>query len=211
MLLLADVDHDVVRTRAFADDLALVHRHTRADEHPTAILRVEQPIGARIARFVRDEASRLALGNLALKRLIAVEDVVHHAVAARVGHELAAVTHQTARRNQKLQPRAGIAERRHIGHLRLAHAELFHDRADVLLRHVDRQFLDRLGHDAVFILVQNDLRTGHRKFIALTAHLLDQNRKVQLASAADAERVGGIRFLDAHRDVRLDLVKQAIS
>ena len=211
MLLLADVDDDVLGARVFADDLSFIHLDAGADEQSAAILCVEQAIGARLAGFVGDKASGLALEDFALKRLIARENVVHDAVAARVGHQLGTIAHQAARRDHELQARAGVADRGHIDHFGLALPELFHDGADVFLRYVDGQFLHRLADAALLVAPENDLRAGHRKLIALPAHLLDQNGEVQLAAARDAERIGGIGLLDAHGHVRFDLGEQALA
>ena len=60
--------------------------------------------------------------------------------------------------------------------------------ADELGRDVDRDPLVRLVRLAID-LVQQHLGPRHLQLEALAAHLLDQHRQLQLAPAADLERV----------------------
>ena len=105
--------------------------------------------------------------------------------------------------------RAAVA-RAHVYKLALAGAELLYDRADILLGDFDYQQLHRLAGLAVYFL-EDDLRARNLKLIALAAHSLYENRKMQLAAAGDFKRVCRIRLLNAHTDVRLDLLEQAVS
>ena len=84
--------------------------------------------------------------------------MVHHAVAARIGHQFGAVAHQAARRDQVAQAHARLALRLHVQHRTLALAELFDDHAGIFLRHIHSQLLDRLGGMALLVLAEDDLR-----------------------------------------------------
>ena len=210
MLLLADVDDDVVALRVAADDHALVDRNARPDEEAAAVLRVEQAVRRGFAGLMRDDGTGAALLDVALVRLVAFKHVVHDAVAVRIRQELRAVAHDAARRDLELEMRRAAVARAHVDELRLARAELLHNRADVAVRHLDHQKLDRLVFLAVDLLV-DDVRAGNLEFVILAAHLLDEDREVQLAAAGNLEGVGRVRLLDAHRDVRLDLLEQAVA
>ena len=87
--------------RVFAHDHALVYLRARADEQRAALLRVEQAVADRLAGFKCDQRAGGALGNIALVRLVAVEDRGQHAFALGVGQELGAVAEQAARRDEE--------------------------------------------------------------------------------------------------------------
>ena len=70
--------------------------------------------------------------------------------------------------------------------------------------------LVRLAGDAVD-LAQHDARPRHRELVALAAHVLDQDREVQLAAARDQERVGVAGLLDAQRHVGQQLLREAVA
>ena len=57
--------------------------------------------------------------------------------------------------------------------------------------------------------MEENLRLGDLEFIALTAHILNENGEVQLAATADAEGIGGVGFLNAQGNVGLQLAHQA--
>ena len=100
--------------------------------------------------------------------------------------------------------------RAHVDELRFAGAEFFHDRADIAIRHLDHQEFNRLALFPVNLLI-NDDRARYLEFIALTAHFLDQDGKMQFAAAGDLKCIRGIRFLHAQGNVRFDLLHQAVA
>ena len=138
-----------------------------------------------------------------------MEYVVHDAVALRARQELGAETDEAARRDRELE--AHVASRlRHVRELSLARAEAFHDSAHVLLRHFDRQVLDWLAELAIDRLV-DDFRFADLQLVALAAHLLDEDREMQLAATRYLEDIRRIRLFDLHGDVRLNFLEQAVA
>ncbi len=92
----------------------------------------------------------------------------------------------------------------------LRRAERLDGRARILLGNVDDDVLDRFVAAAV-ALGDDDLRLGDGQLVAFAAHRFDQDREMQLAAAADFERVGGLGVGDAQRDVRLELAHQTLA
>ena len=58
-------------------------------------------------------------------------------------------------------------------------------------------------------VVEDHLRAADRELVALAAHLLDEDGQLELAAAADLERVAGLGGVDLDRDVAEDLAVQA--
>ena len=98
----------------------------------------------------------------------------------------------------------------HVDQLRLAGAELLHDRADVGIGNLDNEELHRLTELAVDGL-GDDLGTRYLKLVILAAHGFDQNGKVQLSSARYLEGVGAVGFLNAQGDIGFDLLEQSVA
>src|ERR1019366_3040213 len=140
----------------------------------------------------------------------AVEDVVQKALALRVRQELVAVAEKTAGRDMEIDPHAPRAVVCHVRHLGLALAELLDHRAHRRFGNVDDEMLDRLAALPVDLL-EDDLRARERELEALAAHRLDSDREVQLAAARHAEGVGAVGLLHAHRDVRPQLLLEALA
>src|SRR6478609_10626374 len=88
LLLLADVDVHVLRAGVLADDHALVDLGGRVEEHHAALLQVEHGVCRGHAGAVGDQRAVLAGLDLAVPRLVALEDVVGDAGAPGVGEEL---------------------------------------------------------------------------------------------------------------------------
>ena len=127
---------------------------------------------------------------------------------ARVGQELAAIADQAADRQDELHPDPAVRVGRHLLEPALPAGERLLDLADVVRRDVDGDPLVRLL-DLAADLVEEDLRPGRRQLEALAAHLLDQDRQLELAAAADLEGVAGFGRVDLDRDVAEDLAIQA--
>src|SRR6266571_1733733 len=210
-LLGADrVDHEVVVAGVDADDHSFVYRVPGAHEHAAALLELPQRVGDGDAVVLRHEDPVAALGDLALHRRIVVEHVAHDSRAAGHRQELALEADQPAGRDAVFEPHAALAVGLHVGELAAAPAELFHDHALVRLLDVDRQQLERLAALAVNFLV-DDARPRHRELVAFAAHVLEQDREVQLAAPANDERVGIRGEFDAQGDVALDLALEPLA
>ena len=59
--------------------------------------------------------------------------------------------------------------------------------------------------------MQDDLRLGDRQLVALSAHILYENGKVQLAASGNLEAVGGVGLLHDHADIDLQLLVQSFA
>ena len=106
-----------------------------------------------------------------------------------VGEKFVPVPKQAAARHEEDEAHA----RAHGGHflqLRLAYAELFNDRADILLRHVRHELFHRFHEIALLVALHKHARGRHLKLIAFAAHRLDEDRERHFAAAGDVEAVG---------------------
>ena len=90
--------------RVLADDHPLVDLGRRRDEHLAALLQVLERERGRGPAAVGDERSGRSRPQLAVPGLVAVEDVVEDAGAARLGQELGAEADQTACGDEVLEP-----------------------------------------------------------------------------------------------------------
>src|SRR5436190_8793364 len=97
LLLADDVDVDVFFPRVLAQNHALVHARAGLDEDLASVLHLLDRIGGRLAGAVGHQRARHAMRDLALPRLVAIEQMIQQAGAAGVGEELAAEADQPAR------------------------------------------------------------------------------------------------------------------
>ena len=183
MLALADIDHNILRFRCAADDHALIDVRTGRNEQAASFLRVIQSVGNCLAGFIGNQRADRSALDVALIRREALEHRGHDALALRIGQEFALVSEQAARRDQEFQTHPA-ALRMHLLHLALAGTDLLHDCTDSRFRHVDHKALDRLVALA-FNLLEQDTRRRNCQLIALSAHVLDQDRQMHFASARD--------------------------
>lgn len=137
VLRLADVADDVFRAAALADDHAFVHVDAGADEEGAAVLRVEEAVGGGDAGLVDDDGASLTGLDVALVRRVAVEELVHDAVAVGVGHELGAVADEAAGRDTELEVGGAAVVGDHVPEFRFPCAEFLDDGADVVAGHFD--------------------------------------------------------------------------
>src|SRR6266446_6665303 len=92
LLFLGDVDVEVVLAAVLADDPTLVDLLARAQEHHPAGLEIVDRVARRAAGPVGDQRPALAVGDIALPLVPAVEQVVEQARAAGIGEELRAIS-----------------------------------------------------------------------------------------------------------------------
>ena len=147
--------------------------------------------------------------DLAGPRLVALEHVVRDAGAAGVGEELGAEADQAAGRHEELHADPAGAVVGHLLHAAAADGEQLGDRAEVLLRRVDGEALDRLVQLAVD-LPGDHLRLADGELVALAAHLLDQDGQRELATALDLPGVGTLGREDLDRHVADELGVEAV-
>ena len=109
--------------------------------------------------------------------------------AARLGQELCAEPDEPPSGHDDVHadPARAVIDQRFRAPL--AEREELRQHAEVLLGRVDRDTLDGLVHLAVD-LPRHDLRLADRQFEALTSHLLDENRELELAPALNFPGVG---------------------
>ena len=201
MLFLADVDRHILAFRRFPDNHAFVNLHARSHKQHAAILGVIQAVATGFAGFKHHEGSLYPLRNI---------HAVHDAVAVGIGQKLLPVAHQAARRDAEFQMAHAGVTGAHVDDLRLAGSQLFHNRAHILLGHLDHQQFHRLEGLAVFILLINDPRAADRKLKSLPAHGFNQDGQMQLTAARHLECVGCLGFAHPHTDVGFNLFKQTV-
>ena len=88
----------------------------------------------------------------------------------------------------------------HLLHSALAQREQLREHADVLLRRVDREPLDRLVHLTADVSCHN-LRLAHRKLEALAPHQLDEHGQLKLAASLHLPRIRPLGRNHAQRDI----------
>ena len=155
-----------------------------------------------------DEDPVRPMGDLAGPRPVALADLVEQRRPARVGQQLAAIADQAADRQDELHPDPAVGVGRDLLEPALAPGDRGLDLADVVGRDVDGDPLVRLL-DLAADLAQEDLRARRGQLEALAAHLLDEDRQLELAAAADLERLARIGRADLDRDVAEDLLVEA--
>ena len=205
LLLLAGVHVHVLATGILADHHPFVDLDARSDEENAAFLEVREREGGRRSAPVGDEAAGRTRAELAVPGLVALEDVVHDPRTARLGEELGAETDEPARGHEVLHSRPARAVVDHLLHPALAQRQHLGDDADVVLRGVDRDALDRLVPLAVDELRQH-LGLADRELEALAAHDLDEHGQLQLAAALHLPDLGALGGEDAQRDVADELL-----
>jgi hypothetical protein len=203
------VDDEVVVARVDADHHALVERIAGLDEHAAAVVELAERVGDGLAVVLADQDAVLAPFDLALVRLVAVEDVADQAGAARQVQELVLEADQAARRDLVVEAHPAHAVRLHVDEVGATLAERLHDGALVLVLDVGGDELDRL-EPGVALVVEDDARLRDGELVAFAAHVLEQDRQVQLAAAHDLEDAVLVGVAHLERDVRLQLAVEAV-
>src|SRR5687768_4808528 len=131
--------------------------------------------------------------------------MAHDAHALGLVDEIRFETNQTARGDDRLDADL-VADVIHVHDLALARGEILHDGAHEFFRNFEEQLLDGFEEIAFLVLAVNDLGTRNEHFVTFAAHLLDQNRDLHFATAADEEYVRNGGVFDAQGDVRADFL-----
>src|SRR4029079_17761054 len=172
------------------DDHPLVDVDARSDEQRPALLEVQDRVRRRLAAPVGDERAGRACAELAEPRLEALEDVVQDPGPARLGEKLGPEADQPAGGDDDVHPDPAAPVVHKCLRTPLAQGEQLRQDAEVLLRSVDRETLDRLVQTTID-LARHDLWLAHRELESLTSHLFDENSELELASTPPPPRVGG--------------------
>ena len=206
---LDDVDSQVAVVLVLSDDHSLIGVHTRADEHRAALLGILQGIGRGDSAIGGDKDAEASLpdGLVDLGTELA-EGVVDDSVSLRRRHEGIHEGDETAGRDDidktGLPVLAGHGER-----LGRTSADKLHDRTGIFVRDVDLQILERLALDPIDDL-GDDRRLGDLKLEAFPSHRLDQDREMKLSPSRDDEGFA-LRIDDeAHRDILLGFLIEAV-
>ena len=124
-------------------------------------------------------------------------------------HEFGAVSEEATGRDKILNAHTG-ADKVHLNEIAAALTQLFNDRADIFLRHVQRHTLHRLALLTVDLLIEH-ARVGAAKLVALAAHGLDEYRKMHFTASGYTEVVGRVAVADAQRHVLEQLAVEAVT
>src|SRR5207247_1754440 len=201
----ADVDTDVASAVLDADDHALVPLFTRLDEGRPPRLRRRQAVGERGAGRGGGEGAVALLAKLAQPRPVADAHRAHQARACGQGQEGVPETDQATSRNQVFEANAALLVVADLNHLAAALAQRLGDRADELFADVNGEVLDRL-HALSVDELDDRLGPGDLELITLATHGLDEDRKVQLATAAEKEALGDLSVGDVQAQVGVQLL-----
>ena len=208
MLGLTDVHVQVFVPRVLADHHPLVDLHAGADEQGAPLLRDVESVGAAGPGLVRDQrAVGLHFEGARIGLLVAGKHVVQDDGALGLGQQRVLQADHPAGRDVVLDVQVAVDRQLHVAKLAAAPADFFDDRALELHRHLDGQFFVRLQRHPVRF-AQDHFRLGDLELVAFPAHCLDEDRKVQFATAGDQELVGGIGFFRAQGDVGLQFLVQ---
>ena len=188
------------------DDHAPVDFNAGADEEHAARLQCVEGIAGGLTLFHCHKYAVFPSRNVAAVWGVFIESVGHDSGAAGIRKQLSSEADQAACRNDEFQA-DGFPHRVHCHHLPLARPHLFDDRSLVFGGDIDYQVFHRLQFFSVFFPI-DDLRLRNGHFETFTAHVLDENRQVQLSPAGYFEGVGISRILDPQGDVRAQLFFQ---
>ena len=133
-----------------------------------------------------------------------IEDVMEDARPSCLGEELGAKADERSGRDEVLEARPTGAVVHHLQEASLAHGHELGDDPEVVLRHVDRDLLDRFVQLAVDD-PGDHLGLPDRHLETLPPQHLDEHRQLELPAALDLPGVGSLRREDTQGDVSDEL------
>ncbi|MBG9885166.1 hypothetical protein ABE10_00905, partial [Bacillus toyonensis] len=210
LLLLGDVDVHVIGPGVLAHDHALVHLFRGLHEEAHPLLKGHHGEGRRDAGTVGHDRARGASDDLPRPVVVSVGDRVGDPGAPGRRHELGPEPDETPRGDDELHAHPAGAVVGHSLHAAFAAGEKLRDRAEVLLRRIDREMLERLLDLAVLSLASDHLRLAHGELEALPPHVLDEDRQCQLSAPLHLPGVGTADVYDLQRHVSDELTVQAV-
>src|ERR1035437_6794184 len=210
LLLAAGVDVHVLGSRVLADDHAFVYGLAGTDQKLGSLLEAVERVAVRVSLAVRDENAGGAMRDFTGPRAVALGDLVQQRRPARVREELAAEADEAADRDDVFHAHATVRVGAHLLEAALAVRESALHGADEVRRDVHCDALVRLLRLAVDGL-QDDLRAADLQLKTLAAHLLNQDRQLEFASAQNLVRVCRVRLLELDRHVAEDFLFQAVA
>ena len=84
------------------------------------------------------------------------------------------------------------------------------DIAQIVVRHIDVEILDRLEQAAVVIPLENHFGTRNHHFVAFAAHLLDEDGDLHFAARIDFESAGRFRVVHLQGNIAARLADRAV-
>src|SRR5665213_1323285 len=205
----AGIDRNVILARVFAHDHAPVNFLARLDHEPSAFLHHVQGVSHRFAVLHADQRTVFARRNIAAIGSVFVEQMAHHAEAARHVDQVCFQADQAAHRDESLDSDA-VAMVVHVDNLGFAAGKIFHGGAHGFLGNFQKKFFDRFELPAVIIFAVNDFGTGDEHFVAFAAHLFNQNGDLHFTPPGHAENVGDVRRPHSQRDIGANLFGQSL-
>ena len=99
----------------------------------------------------------------------------------------------------------------HVAKLTFSLAKLLDNASGELIIYIDVSKLHRLQLLTVLIIVIENLCLADGELVALTAHVLDQNRQMKLTTTRYFEAVGAVGLFHTKADIGVQLSEQTIS
>ena len=210
MLGLHGVDVEVAAAAVLADDHALIDGDARADEQGAAILQVHQGIGHGLAAGIGQQHAARTPGDGAGVRAVIAEDAVDDAGSPGLGHEVAVIADQAARRGDEGEPRLAAARGAHVLEASATLGDGLDHHAGEVVVHIDDHILIGLqGLAGRRVLAGEHPGAAHGKLEAFAAHGLDEHAQLQLAAPRDLEAPAALDLADMDGDIALGLGEQA--
>ena len=116
------------------------------------------------------------------------------------GEKFRAETDESAGRDSVIQPHPAAAVGAHVVESAAPRAQELHDLSLVTLLDIDSELLEGLAELTVNLL-ENHPWAGDGELVAFAAHVLDENREMQLAPSGDQKAIRIARVLHAQGDV----------
>ena len=192
-----------------AHDHALVHGVVGSHKHTAAVVQLAQGVGEDFTVVHRDQHAVLASADVALVRLVTVENIGNQARTAGQVEEFVRKTNQSAGGNAVFQTHTATAIGFHVDQLALTLTQRLHHAALVLLFNVGGHHLDRLVLFAVYVF-EHHARLAHCHFVAFATHVFQQDGQVQFATAHHFKHTLFVGFVHAQGHVVLQLFLQSI-
>ena len=210
LLLAHGIDHQIVVTAVDAHDHALVHRVAMAHKHAATVVELAQSVGDDFAVIHADQHAVFAAGNFTSVSFVAIKDVAGQTGATGQVEKLVLKTNQTACRDAVFQAHTAPAIGLHVGQFGFALAKGLHHTALVAFFKVHGEHFNRFMAFTIDLFI-NHTGFGHGQFIALAAHVFQQNGQVQFATARHLVNPVFVGVLHAQGHVGLQLFVQTIA
>ena len=180
----------------FAHDHAWINFCTRSDDEVATVFELGESVACGFARFLGDEHAVDTCRDFALVRLVFLEEGLRHGITLREREELRTDTDEATGRDDEFELYAVVVVGGHVDHFALALLDFLDAGAAEFARDFDLEVFHWFKEFAVFVVLENHLRRADGEFIEFTAHVFDENREVQNATARDLERRSAFSLFD---------------